>query len=342
LSVDGVYLSAYLQVLRPFLDAPGITDVWINRPGEVWLEHRDGGIERVAAPDLTPNMLDRLARQIAATSHQAFNRQQPLVSASLNDGTRVQIIGEPVVRAGPVFAIRRHGMSDRSLDELEQSGLFAHANSDRVPQADRDLAKLLAQGDHGGFLRAAVAARKTVVLSGGTASGKTTLMNALVKCVPATERLVTIEDAPELQMDHANVVAMVATRGDGGEGRVDVEDLLQAALRLRPDRILLGELRGTEAFSFLRAVNSGHPGSITTIHADSPQGALDQIALLALTAQTGVSWDAIRSYIRQVVDVVVQLRRIDGVRRVTEVAWLPHAIADAAHPGAQRDGATGT
>ena len=331
--MDGVYLSAYLQVLRPFLDAPGVTDVWINRPGEVWLEHRHGGIERVAAPDLTPNMLDRLARQIAAASHQAFNRQQPLVSASLDDGTRVQIIGEPVVRSGPVFAIRRHGMSDRSLDELDQAGLFSQVGGDPAAQTDRYLTDLLAHGDMSGFLRSAVAARKTVVLSGGTSSGKTTLMNALVKCIPRTERLVTIEDAPELQMDHTNVVAMVATRGDGGEGRVDTEDLLQAALRLRPDRILLGELRGPEAFSFLRAVNSGHPGSITTIHADSPQGALDQIALLALTAQTGVSWDAIRSYIRQVVDVVVQLRRIDGVRRVTEVAWLSPDGDDAAHSG---------
>lgn len=320
--MDGVYLSAYLQVLRPFLDAPGVTDVWVNRPGEVWLEHREGPIERIAAPDLTASMLDRLARQIAAASHQAFNRQRPLVSASLDDGTRVQIIGEPVVRAGPVFAIRRHGMSDRSLDELDQAGLFSQVRSDPAAQIDRDLAALLAQGDHAGFLRAAVAARKTIVLSGGTSSGKTTLMNALVKAIPRGERLVTIEDAAELQMDHANVVAMVATRGDGGEGQVDTEDLLQAALRLRPDRILLGELRGTEAFSFLRAVNSGHPGSITTIHADSPQGALDQIALLALTANNGVGWDAIRSYIRQVVDVVVQLRRIDGARRVTEVAWL--------------------
>ena len=320
--MDGVYLSAYLQVLRPFLDAPGVTDVWVNRPGEVWLEYHEGPIERVAAPDLTASMLDRLARQIAAASHQAFNRQRPLISASLDDGTRIQIIGEPVVRIGPVLAIRRHGMSDRSLRELDEAGLFAHVHRDPAAAIDRALADQLAQGDHAGFLRAAVAARKTIVLSGGTSSGKTTLMNALVKCIPPAERLVTIEDAAELQIDHSNVVAMVATRGDGGEGKVDTEDLLQAALRLRPDRILLGELRGTEAFSFLRAVNSGHPGSITTIHADTPQGALDQIALLALTANSGVGWDAIRSYIRQVVDVVVQLRRIDGARRVTDVAWL--------------------
>ncbi len=320
--MDGVYLSAYLQVLRPFLDAPEVTDIWINQPGEVWLEQSNGPIRRLVVPELTSNLLDRLARQIAATSHQAFNRQNPLISASLDDGTRVQIIGEPVVRSGPVFAIRRHGMSDRSLDELDQTGLFSQVRSDTMAQTDSDLAELQRKGDHSGFLRAAVAARKTIILSGGTSSGKTTLMNALVKCISQDERLVTIEDAPELQLDHSNVVAMTATRGDSGEGQVDTEQLLQAALRLRPDRILLGELRGAEAFSFLRAVNSGHPGSITTVHADSPQGALDQIALLALTARTGIGWDAIGSYIKQVVDVVVQLRRIDGVRRVTDVAWI--------------------
>ena len=320
--MGGVYLSAYLQALRPWLDRPGVTDLWINRPGEIWIEALGSPITRNEAPDLTPALLDRLARQIAAASHQAFNRQQPLVSASLDDGTRVQIIGEPVVRQGPVMAIRRHGMSDRTLDDLAAGGLFAAVRTSGPDPVDAALAALLDAGDHAGFLRAAVRARKTIVLAGGTSSGKTTLMNALVKCVGDEERLVTIEDAPELQIAKGNVVAMVATRGDGGEGRVDTEDLLQAALRLRPDRILLGELRGREAFSFLRAVNSGRPGSITTIHADSPQGALDQIALLALTANAQIGWDAIMRYIRQVVDVVVQVRRIDGERRVSRIAWL--------------------
>lgn len=320
--MGGVYLSAYLQALRPWLDRPGVTDLWINRPGEIWIEALGAPIARVDVPDLTGALLDRLARQIAAASHQAFNRQQPLVSASLDDGTRVQIIGEPVVRSGPVMAIRRHGMSDRTLGELDAGGLFCAVRPAGPAEEDRMLAALMARGDHAAFLEAAVRARKTIVLSGGTSSGKTTLMNALIKCVPAEERLVTIEDAPELQIAHGNVVAMVATRGDGGEGRVDTEDLLQAALRLRPDRILLGELRGREAFSFLRAVNSGHPGSITTIHADSPQGALDQIALLALTANAQIGWDAVMRYIRQVVDLVVQVRRIDGERRVSQIAWL--------------------
>jgi type IV secretion system protein VirB11 len=161
------------------------------------------------------------------------------------------------------------------------------------------------------------------VISGGTASGKTTLLNALVKEIARAERLVVIEDAPEVRLDHPNAVGLVAVRGDLGEAQVDSDALLAAALRLRPDRILLGELRGPEAFAYLRAVNSGHPGSITTVHADSPAGALDQIALLAMTSGVDLGWDKVRAYVERVVDVVVQLDRTAGARRLTEVTFVP-------------------
>lgn len=316
----GVYLSAYLQPFREYLERDGVTDIWINRPGELWLEHSGGQTERIAAPELTDLALERLARQIAAASHQGFNREQPLVSASLPDGSRVQIVGPPATREGIALAIRRHGLSDLTLGELASAGLFA-APRQAGACGEGELRKLLDAGDLLGFLALAVARRKTIVLSGGTSSGKTTLMNALVKQIPPHERLVVIEDAPEVRIAHENVVAMIATRGDAGEARVDTEDLLQAALRMRPDRILLGELRGREAFAFLRAVNTGHPGSITTIHADSAHGALDQIAMLALMNGIQVSWEAIGAYIRQVIDIVVQLKRIDGQRQVVEVLY---------------------
>ena len=142
-----------------------------------------------------------------------------------------------------------------------------------------------------------------------------------MKEIDRRERLILIEDAPEIRLEHENAVGLIAARGDAGEARVDSEDLLQAALRMRPDRILLGELRGREAFAFLRAVNTGHPGSITTLHADSPEGAVDQIALLALLGGVDLGWEALRTYIRQVVDVIVQLKRVDGTRRVVEVSF---------------------
>src|SRR5690606_12516997 len=149
--------------------------------------------------------------------------------------------------------------------------------------------------------------------------GKTTLVNALVKEIDLSERLLVIEDAPEVRLDHPNSLGLVAVRGELGEARVDADALLAAALRMRPDRILLGELRGKEAFAFLRAVNSGHPGSLTTVHADSPAGALDQIALLTLTSGVELGWDKVQTYVGKVIDIVVQIERADGARRVTEV-----------------------
>jgi type IV secretion system protein VirB11 len=322
----GVYLEAYLAPLAPWLSRPDVTDVLINRPGEVWIETADGAMSREPADQLTEVALTRLARQIAAASHQGVNREQPLLSATLPDGARVQVVSPPATRGGLAMAVRKHLISDMSLEELSRDGLFeAAARTDpaRDAAADADLEALIDQGDLIGFLKLAVKRRKTVVISGGTASGKTTLLNALIKEIARSERLVIIEDAPEIRLDHPNSVGLVAVRGELGEAQVDADTLLAASLRLRPDRILLGELRGREAFAWLRAVNSGHPGSITTVHADSPAGALDQIALLALTSGIDLGWDKVRTYVERVVDVVVQLDRTKGARRLTEVLFRP-------------------
>jgi type IV secretion system protein VirB11 len=320
----GVYLEAYLTPLAPWLSRPDVTDVLINRPGEVWIETTSGVMSREPADQLTEQALQRLARQIAAASHQGVNREQPLLSATLPDGARVQVVAPPATRGGLAMAVRKHLLSDMSLEDLAQDGLFekaARSDPARDKAADAALEKLLDKGDPIAFLKAAVARRKTIVISGGTGSGKTTLLNALVKEISRAERLVVIEDAPEVRLDHPNAVGLVAVRGELGEARVDADALLAAALRLRPDRILLGELRGLEAFAFLRAVNSGHPGSITTVHADSPAGALDQIALLALTSGVDLGWEKVRTYVERVVDVVVQLDRTGGSRRLTEVLF---------------------
>lgn len=319
-----VYLSAYLAPLSPWLSRPDVTDVLINRPGEVWVETTGGGITREPADELTETALQRLARQIAAASHQGVNREQPLLSATLPDGSRVQVVSPPATRGGLALAVRKHLISDMSVGDLARDGLFdtaARTDASREKEADAELEALLAAGDTGTFLKTAVQRRKTIVISGGTGSGKTTLLNALVKEIDRSERLVVIEDAPEVRLDHPNSVGLVAVRGELGEAKVDADALLAASLRLRPDRILLGELRGKEAFAFLRAVNSGHPGSLTTIHADSPAGALDQIALLALTSGVDLGWDKVQTYVGRVIDIVVQLDRLDGARRVTEVLF---------------------
>lgn len=331
----GVYLDTYLSALAPWLTRDDVTDLLINRPGEVWIETSGGMLTRINAPQVTEVVLQRLARQIAAATHQGVNREQPLLSATLPDGGRVQIISPPATRSGMAIAIRKHVISDLSVDDLAGMGLFADtASHPRRAAKDSELTALLKSGDKTRFLKEAVRARKTIVISGGTSTGKTTLLNALVREIDTNERLLVIEDAPEIRLDRPNAVGLIAVRGEQGEAQVDADDLLRASLRMRPDRILLGELRGKEAFAFLRAVNSGHPGSITTVHADSPEGAIDQIALLAMTSGLDLGWSKIQTYVRRVIDVIVQLDRQNGKRRVSDIQFLG---AEAAIPPAAND-----
>ncbi|MGI4879772.1 MAG: P-type DNA transfer ATPase VirB11 [Janthinobacterium lividum] len=319
-AADGVYLQTYLQPLAPWLARADVTEILVNRPGEIWVEANGvRGMTRVEVPELNAMALGRLASQVARANHQGVSRASPLLSGRLPGGERIQIIAPPATRQHLAIAIRKHVQVDLDLADYAAAGAFADVR--RGPDAaaaDVDLA-LRAQldaGDIEGFLVAAVARHKTILISGGTSSGKTTFLNALLKQIDAGERLITIEDTPEVSLDRPNALGLVAVRGDGGEAEVTTEQLLQAALRMRPDRLMLGEMRGAEAFSFLRAVNTGHPGSISTIHADSPRGAIEQVALLALQARVNLGRGEIISYARAVIDVVVQLRRDGAGRRV--------------------------
>ena len=320
----GVYLRTYLAPFAPWLERGDVTDLFVNRPGELWVETLGGGLERIEAPELDETLLWRLARQIASLTHQGISREHPLLAAVLPDGSRVQVCAPPATRGPLALAIRRHVVADLGLDDYAAQGAFEgvrRADLDADDRGDAELRRLFGAGDTAAFLRAAVRARKNVVISGGTSTGKTTFLNALLKEAPAHERLVVIEDTPEVRIAHPNAVGLVCVRGELGEARIGPEELLQASLRLRPDRIILGELRGREAFQFLRAVNSGHPGSITTVHADSPAGARDQIALMVLQAGAHLGRAEIVDYVRGVVDVFVQLGREGGRRRVTQVAY---------------------
>ena len=326
MTAAGVYLRTYLQPFAPWLEREDVTDIFVNRPGELWVETVGGGLERVEAPELDDTLLWRLARQIASLTHQGISREHPLLAATLPDGARVQVCAPPATRGDLALAIRKHVTADLGLDDYAAQGAFEavrRSDGEAGDGADAELARLLDGGDVGGFLRAAVRARRNVVVSGGTSTGKTTFLNALLKEAPAHERLVVIEDTPEVRLTHPNAVGLVAVRGELGEARIGPEELLQASLRLRPDRIILGELRGREAFQFLRAVNSGHPGSITTVHADSPAGARDQIALMVLQAGAHLGRAEIVDYVAGVVDVFVQLSREQGRRKVSEVAFSP-------------------
>jgi type IV secretion system protein VirB11 len=316
------YLRAYLAPLAEILARDDVTDIYINKPRELWAESLGGRIERHELPGLDEASLLRLARQIAALSHQGISRDHPLLSATLPDGARVQIVVPPATRGSIAFAIRKHVTSEMSLDDYTASGAFSQtavgelANKDEPKQA---IARLLAAGDISGALRLAVRSRRNILVSGGTSTGKTTFLNALLSEVPAEERLILIEDTPELKVPHDNMIGLIAARSALGEAQVTADDLVAASLRMRPDRIILGELRGPEAFAFLRAVNTGHPGSMTTVHADSAQRAIEQIVLLVLQAGTQLSREDVRHYVQSTIDVYVQLTREGGRRRVAEV-----------------------
>lgn len=307
------YLESYLAPLAPWLSRSDITDIYINRPGEVWSETLGGAIERHDVPELDRTALQRFARQVAAANAQGINRESPLLAGSLPDGSRIQIVLPPATRGEVAVTIRRHVVQDLALESYRP----ALAASVGKAESTNKLPPNAAPEDPIAMLRQAVKDRRNILISGGTSSGKTTFLNTLLREVPSNERLVLIEDAAELQLRHPNAVGLIATRGGQGEADVTAEDLLIAALRMRPDRIILGEIRGNEAMTFLRAVNTGHPGSITTIHADSHERAIDQLALLALQTGTQLSWDQVVKYIRRSIDVVVQLQRTNGKRHLS-------------------------
>lgn len=318
---DHVYLRSYLAPLETMLSRDDVTDIYVNRPGELWVETSRGAIERLEAPLLDERTLERLARQIAALSHQGVSREHPLLSATLPDGARVQIIAPPATRGPLALAIRKHVSPDLCLRDYVRLGAFAETSraGAREGTVGEQIRAAFDAGDLAGMLALAVKARRNILVSGGTSTGKTTFLNALLREVPPEERLILIEDTPELELRHANAIGLLAARSALGEARVTANDLVAASLRMRPDRIILGELRGDEAFAFLRAVNTGHPGSMTTIHADGPDGAVEQITLLALQAGTQLKRADIHQHVRATIDIFVQLGRENGRRIVSEI-----------------------
>lgn len=319
MAVRNIYLESYVAPLAKWLALENVTDIYINRPGEIWLETVGNAPEKIAAPELTAELLARLVRQIAALSAQGVNREHPLLAASLPSGERVQAVIPPATRGDIAIAIRKHVAVGMTLDDYRIGDAAAQTSvnfSSELPTRREQMA-------HGQdalvMLRDAVRQRRNILISGGTSSGKTTFVNALLKEISSKERLILIEDTPELQLVQENALGLVAARGALGEADVSADDLLIASLRMRPDRIILGEIRGSEAVTFLRAVNTGHPGSMSTIHADSPLRAIDQLALLVLQTGTRMAWDDVIKYVRSSLDIIVQLRNRSGRRDIESV-----------------------
>ncbi len=325
-------LTLTLVPLRHLLDDAELTELCINRPGEAYIE-RSTGWERVPLACASFEWCLRLAKLIANSTRQKIDAQSPLLSATLPSGERAQVVLPPATTPGTVaITIRRPANQVWTLEELNAKCIFARAhigigNAGSPDPGEVELATLLAKPDPIEFLRLAVRARKNILVSGPTGCGKTTLAKALILEIPSDERLITIEDARELILDHhPNHVRLYYSKDGQGQSQVSPKQLLQACLRMRPDRILLAELRGEEAFDYLRNVNSGHPGSITSIHASSCDLAFEQLVLLIKesNAGQGMNRSDILSLVHQAVDVVIQVGMLDHKRCVREIRYCGH------------------
>lgn len=315
-------LDSYLLPIKKILDRDGVNEISINRPFEAWVECK-GDMTREELPSFDISHLKSLSRLVAQATEQRLSEEEPLLSATLPNGYRIQIVFPPSCEQGcVVISIRKPSALKWDLEDYERMGMFENASIGEVEDKnDLILAKLLKLNRIKDFLQRAILYKKNIIISGGTSTGKTTFTNAMLRSIPHEERLITVEDAREIDLNtHPNRVHLIASKGGQGRAKVTTQELIEACLRLRPERIIVGELRGSEAFSFLRAINTGHPGSISTLHADTPKMALEQLKMMVMQAGLGMSPSEITSYIKNVIDVVVQLKRGDkGKRYISEI-----------------------
>ncbi|MBT9471323.1 MAG: P-type DNA transfer ATPase VirB11 [Pseudomonadota bacterium] len=324
---DASVLEHYLAPLTHLLASPGVTELVVNRPGEVGVE-TSGRWSWHNTPELSFEWLSTLATAAAGHTRQDIGADRPICSTVLPGGERCQIVIPPATPPGLVsLTVRKPSQARLGLDDLAHSGFFsAVASSDSVLQPnEEELLRLQAAGQWPAFFDLAVRARRNILISGATGSGKTTFAKSLIALIPLEERLLTIEDCRELIAPHRNLVHLLYSKDGQGVSKADVKALLESALRMRPDRILLQELRDGIAFFYLRNIASGHPGSITTIHADSAALAFEQLTLLVRESDGGrnLPRDDIHSLLRLLVDIVVQVRKTSDCFGVTEVYYEP-------------------
>ncbi|HBF13534.1 MAG TPA: P-type DNA transfer ATPase VirB11 [Deltaproteobacteria bacterium] len=322
--MSNVAIHTFLRPLAPFLNEKGVTEISINRPEEVWVE-KDGEMKCYIVPALHFHHLHTLADLVAEYSDQEISEETPILSATLPGDYRVQIVLPPAVEMDCIaISIRKQALLDLTWDDYRKMKAFDLVNkrSSWEEEAEGQLLTLFRKGRYEEFLQLALLVKKNILISAGTSTGKTTFLNMCLKSIPQRERILTIEDAREVKVFHQNRVHLLASRGGQGLSNVTTQQLLEASLRLRPDRIIVGELRGAEAFTYLRAINSGHPGSLTTIHADTPELAFDQLALMVMQANLGMTRPQILEYIRSIIPIVIQWKRGEkGYRYISDIYY---------------------
>ncbi|MEY3996616.1 MAG: P-type transfer ATPase VirB11 [Pseudomonadota bacterium] len=333
-NTDETFLNYQYHVLGVadiLLDSE-VTEICINRPGHVFIEKKSKW-EKIEVPSLT---LDR-ARQFCTAlvnesgTGQSISNTHPIVSFTFTTGQRAQFVIPPACEAGSIsITIRQPSKRLYTLENYVDSGLFKKIETDQsgISEADLDLSRLKQSNNFAEFFSKAVLYRKNIVVAGATGSGKTTFMKSLVNHIPHHERLVTIEDARELFLQQPNTVHLLYSKGAQSIAKVTSKDCMEACLRMKPDRILLAELRGDEAFFFVRNCASGHPGSITSCHAGSVTQAWDQMALMIKASNEGsaLEFSTIKTLLRQTVDIIVHMHCHNGKRELTGIDFVQEIL----------------
>jgi pilus assembly protein CpaF len=292
-----------LGPIEPLMQDPSVSDILVNGPQHVYVERR-GKLERTKVVFRDDAHLMQVIERIVSAVGRRIDESSPMVDARLADGSRVNAIIPPLALDGPVLSIRRFSADPFKMSDLIELGSVTPAIAE--------------------FLRAAVQARLNVLVSGGTGAGKTTLLNVLSNAIPSTERIVTIEDSAELQLQQEHVVRLETRPANiEGAGAVNQRELVRNALRMRPDRIVVGEVRGAEVLDMLQAMNTGHDGSLSTVHANSARDALSRIETMILMSGISLPVRAMRDYIASALDMVVHIARLsDGTRKIVRVCEI--------------------
>jgi type IV secretion system protein VirB11 len=317
-------LDEYIEPLREYLSDVTLTEVCVNRPREIWTEGRDGW-KRHDAPALSFNHCRQLTTLIASYNGKAISNDKPILSAALPNGERVQVIIPPACEPHTVsITIRKPSMIDKTLDELDAEGAFEEFADvdDELQPFEHDLVRLKTEKRIKEFLDLAVRKHRNILIVGKTGSGKTTITKSLIRSIPAEERLITIEDVHELFLNqHENKVHLYYAREDEGGAKVTPKQALASCLRMKPDRILLAELRGDEAWEFIKSVNTGHPGSISTMHANGAFESFEQLTALIKDSRTGAHLDT--NYIKHRLFTTIDVVLFYHQRKLREIYYDP-------------------
>ena len=318
------YAEQGLGALEELLKSDRVNEIVINPDGRIFVEYSDQDhMQEVTDATMSEQDIQSLGSNLAGETGNSLGDDHPIVSGRVfvfGNDVRVQVVMPPAIESGVSLSIRKYVSRVLTMEEIE----FVHGEQidvDAIRTSSHEALKVhLKNDDLPALLRSAVENKLNILISGGTSLGKTTIARALLSLCHEAERLVTIEDAVELRPTHTNTVALVATRREGSDRTT--AKLLESSLRMRPDRIIVGELRGAEAYNFLEAINTGHPGSISTIHADSPKLALERIALMVMQTGVRLTRQDVIEYASKTIDMIIQVGRKDGKRGVLEISLL--------------------